>query len=59
MIKEDEILIPKMLINLNNKQLRLRNELHEYLAALLTPELRAELSQSEYFEGGGPEFKKR
>ena len=47
-----------MLIQLNQKQLKLQNELQEYFEALITPSLRAELSQPEYFEGGGPEFKK-
>ena len=47
-----------MLIQLNQKQLKLQNELQEYFEALITPSLRAELSQPEYFEGGGQEFKK-
>ena len=42
----------------NQKQLKLQNELQEYFEALITPSLKAELSQPEYFEGGGPEFKK-
>ena len=47
-----------MLIQLNQKQLKLQNELQEYFEAIITPSLKAELSQPEYFEGGGPEFKK-
>ena len=47
-----------MLIQLNPKQLKLQNELQEYFEGLITPSLRAELSQPEHFEGGGPEFKK-
>ena len=47
-----------MLIQLNQKQLKLQNELQEYFEALITPSLKAELNQPEYFEGGGPEFKK-
>ena len=47
-----------MLIQLNQKQLKLQNELREYFEGLITPALRAELNQPEHFEGGGPEFKK-
>ena len=47
-----------MLIQLNNKQIKLKNELQEYFEDLITPALKAELNQPEYFEGGGPEFKK-
>ena len=47
-----------MLIQLSQKQLKLQNELQEYFESLITPALKAELSQPEHFEGGGPEFKK-
>mgnify|MGYP001291274209 CR=1 FL=1 len=46
-----------MLIQLSQKQLKLQNELQEYFENLITPALKAELNQPEYFEGGGPEFK--
>ena len=47
-----------MLIQLNQKQVKLQNELQEYFESLITPALRTELNQPEHFEGGGPEFKK-
>jgi len=47
-----------MLIQLNQKQIKLQNELQEYFESLITPALRAELNEPEHFEGGGPEFKK-
>ena len=47
-----------MLIQLNQKQIKLQNELQEYFENLITPALKSELNQPEYFEGGGPEFKK-
>ena len=58
MRNEDAILRFNMLIELNPKQLKLRDELQEYFEGLFTPELKAELNLPEYFEGGGPEFKK-
>ena len=53
----DEILISEMLIQLNQKQSKLKDELQEYFEGLITPALRAELNNPEHFEGGGPEFK--
>ncbi len=47
-----------MEIDLNRKQLDLKNELKEYFKSLMTQELKNELSNSQFFEGGGPEFKK-
>jgi alkylation response protein AidB-like acyl-CoA dehydrogenase len=47
-----------MLIQLNQKQSKLKDELQEYFEGLITPALRAELNKPEHFEGGGPEFKK-
>ena len=46
-----------MLIQLNSKQSKLKDQLQEYFAGLISPELKAELSNPKYFEGGGPEFK--
>ena len=57
MRKEDEILISEMLIQLNQKQSKLKDELQEYFEGLITPALRAELNNPAHFEGGGPEFK--
>jgi len=54
--KEDEILISEMLIQLNQKQSKLKDELQEYFEGLITPALRAELNNPAHFEGGGPEF---
>jgi alkylation response protein AidB-like acyl-CoA dehydrogenase len=47
-----------MLIQLNQKQLKLQNELQEYFEALITPSLRAELSQPEYFRRWRTRIKK-
>ena len=47
-----------MLIQLNQKQSKLKDELQEYFEGLITPALREELNKPEHFEGGGPEFKK-
>ena len=47
-----------MLIQLNPQQAKLKDELQEYFKGLITPELKTELNNPEYFEGGGPEFKK-
>jgi len=55
--KEDEILISEMLIQLNQKQSKLKDGLQEYFEGLITPALRAELNNPVHFEGGGPEFK--
>ena len=54
MRKEDEILISEMLIQLNQKQSKLKDELQEYFEGLITPALRAELNNPAHFEGGGP-----
>ena len=57
MRNEDEILALEMLIQLNSNQSKLKDQLQEYFAGLISPELKAELSNPKYFEGGGPEFK--
>jgi hypothetical protein len=54
---ENEILVSEMLIQLNQKQSKLKDELLEYFEGLITPALKAELNNPEHFEGGGPEFK--
>jgi alkylation response protein AidB-like acyl-CoA dehydrogenase len=45
-----------MEIDLTSEQRRFRDELREYLAAMMTPALREELESR--LEGGGPEFRK-
>lgn len=47
-----------MEIELSKKELKLKCTINEYLKELLNVELRQELSDSRYFEGGGPEFRK-
>jgi alkylation response protein AidB-like acyl-CoA dehydrogenase len=46
-----------MNVSLTGEQLRLRDEIREYMDGLLTPDLRAELS-GEQREGGGPQYRK-
>ena len=54
---QDEILVLKMLIQLNPKQAKLKAKLQEYFEGVMTTALKAELNDPKHFEGGGPEFK--
>ena len=47
-----------MKIELTKNQQKLKDELKEYFSALLNKELLNEMSDPQFFEGGGPEFKK-
>ena len=47
-----------MKIELTKNQQKLKDELKEYFSALLNKELLTEMSDPQFFEGGGPEFKK-
>ena len=47
-----------MKIELTKNQQKLKDELKEYFSALLNKELLSEMSDPQFFEGGGPEFKK-
>lgn len=47
-----------MKIELTKNQQKLKDELKEYFSALLSKELLSEMSDPQFFEGGGPEFKK-
>ena len=47
-----------MKIELTKNQQKLKDELKEYFLALLNKELLSEMSDPQFFEGGGPEFKK-
>ena len=47
-----------MKIELSKNQQKLKDELKEYFSALLNKELLSEMSDPQFFEGGGPEFKK-
>ena len=47
-----------MKIELTKNQQTLKDELKEYFSALLNKELLSEMSDPQFFEGGGPEFKK-
>ena len=47
-----------MRIELTKNQQKLKDELKEYFSALLNKELLSEMSDPQFFEGGGPEFKK-
>ncbi len=47
-----------MKIQLTKNQQKLKDELKEYFSALLNKELLSEMSDPQFFEGGGPEFKK-
>jgi len=47
-----------MKIVLTKNQQKLKDELKEYFSALLNKELLSEMSDPQFFEGGGPEFKK-
>jgi alkylation response protein AidB-like acyl-CoA dehydrogenase len=47
-----------MKIELTKNQQKLKDELKEYFSTLLNKELLSEMSDPQFFEGGGPEFKK-
>lgn len=47
-----------MQIELNKQELHLKNEIKEYLIDILNAPLLAELQDPNFFEGGGPEFRK-
>ena len=47
-----------MKIELTKNQQKLKDELKEYFSALLNKELLSEMNDPQFFEGGGPEFKK-
>ena len=47
-----------MKIELTKNQQKLKDELKEYFSDLLNKELLSEMSDPQFFEGGGPEFKK-
>ena len=47
-----------MKIELTKNQQKLKDELKEYFLSLLNKELLSEMSDPQFFEGGGPEFKK-
>ncbi|RCL39968.1 MAG: acyl-CoA dehydrogenase [SAR86 cluster bacterium] len=47
-----------MKIELTKNQQKLKDELKEYFSALLNKELLSEMIDPQFFEGGGPEFKK-
>ena len=47
-----------MQIELNKQELTLKNEIREYLLDILNAPLLAELQDPNFFEGGGPEFRK-
>jgi len=47
-----------MKIELTKNQQKLKDELKEYFSALLNKKLLSEMSDPQFFEGGGPEFKK-
>ena len=47
-----------MKIELTKNQQKLKDELKEYFSTLLHKELLSEMSDPQFFEGGGPEFKK-
>ena len=47
-----------MKIELTKNQQKLKDELKEYFSSLLNKELLIEMSDPQFFEGGGPEFKK-
>ncbi|WP_235015206.1 acyl-CoA dehydrogenase family protein [Oceanicoccus sp. KOV_DT_Chl] len=48
-----------MNIDFTPEQYRLQQEVREYMKSIMTPAMRAEMKNPEYFEGGGPEFRKQ
>ena len=47
-----------MKIEFTPEQLSLQREVREYMQQIMTPELAQEMKDPEYFEGGGPEFRR-
>ena len=47
-----------MKIELTKNQQKLKDELKEYFSSLLNKALMSEMTDPQFFEGGGPEFKK-
>jgi alkylation response protein AidB-like acyl-CoA dehydrogenase len=47
-----------MKIELTTEQKALRDEVREYMKGIMTDAMREEMKDPEYFEGGGPEFRK-
>jgi alkylation response protein AidB-like acyl-CoA dehydrogenase len=45
-------------IEFTPEQLSLQREVREYMQQIMTPELAKEMKDPEYFEGGGPEFRR-
>jgi hypothetical protein len=45
-------------IEFTPEQLSLQREVREYMQQIMTPELAQEMKDPEYFEGGGPEFRR-
>lgn len=48
-----------MKIEFTPDQLALQKEVHEYMKGIMTPELKEEMKDPNFFEGGGPEFRKQ
>lgn len=48
-----------MKIEFTPEQLALQQEVREYMQGIMTPAMREEMKNPEYFEGGGPEFRKQ
>ena len=48
-----------MKIEFTPEQLTLQQEVRTYMKGIMTPALREEMKNPEYFEGGGPEFRKQ
>ncbi|MFQ3323077.1 MAG: alkylation response protein AidB-like acyl-CoA dehydrogenase [Pseudomonadales bacterium] len=47
-----------MKIEFTPEQLNLQREIREYMKGIMTPALAEEMKNPEYFEGGGPEFRR-
>ena len=47
-----------MKIEFTPEQLNLQREIRQYMKDIMTPELAQEMRNPEYFEGGGPEFRR-
>ena len=48
-----------MKIEFTPEQLALQQEVREYMKGVVTPALREEMKNPDFFEGGGPEFRKQ
>lgn len=48
-----------MKIEFTPQQLTLRQDVREYMKGVVTPALREEMKNPDFFEGGGPEFRKQ